>query len=229
MDQSAIANFSFIELFLKADIIVKLVMLGLFAASIWSWSVFIEKITLINKLNRGILLIERSLNDAKSAETIEELSKNGDPSARIINAGLYEVKLATRNDDLSDMGIQMALERMQRIMNAFTNHEVSKAEKGIGVLATIGSSATFIGLFGTVWGIMNAFRSIAINNETNLAIVAPNIAEALFATAMGLFTAIPAVIFYNWISGNIDKYATRIDTLSDDIITRASRRFNEGA
>jgi len=122
---------------------------------------------------------------------------------------------------------------MERVMSAQTTREttreLSKAERGLGVLATIGSSATFVGLFGTVWGIMNSFRSIAASHDTNLAVVAPGIAEALFATAMGLVAAIPAVIFYNWLTGSIDRYSTRIEALVDDVIARASRKFYDGA
>ena len=112
-------------------------------------------------------------------------------------------------------------------MQAATAREMARAERGLAVLATIGSSAPFVGLFGTVWGIMNAFRGIAQSRDTNLAVVAPGIAEALFATALGLLAAIPAVIFYNCLSGSLDRFATRLDALSDDVIARVSRRLQE--
>ncbi len=225
----AVAQFSFIELFLKADLIVKLVMIGLALTSVWSWAVMVDKAMQINRLENGARAVENALSDARSNEQIEELNRKGDPSARIIAIGLNEARAARRQGNLSESGASLAIERMQRVMNAQTTRELAKAERGLGILATIGSSATFIGLFGTVWGIMNSFRAIAASHDTNLAVVAPGIAEALFATAMGLVAAIPAVIFYNWLTGAIDRYATRIEALSDDVIARASRRFNEAA
>ena len=113
-------------------------------------------------------------------------------------------------------------------MGAALTRESARAERGVGVLATIGSAAPFIGLFGTVWGIMNAFRGIAASNNTNLAVVAPGIAEALFATALGLLAAIPATIFYNVITGGLDRYVTRVETICDELVARASRRLGDG-
>lgn len=225
----AATQFSFIELFLKADLIVKLVMIGLALTSVWSWAVMVDKALQIKRMENGARAVEAALSDARSNEQIEELSRKGDGTARIISIGLNEARNARRQGILSDGAASLAIERMQRVMSAQTTRELSKAERGLGVLATIGSSATFIGLFGTVWGIMNSFRAIAASHDTNLAVVAPGIAEALFATAMGLVAAIPAVIFYNWLTGSIDRYATRIDALVDDVIARASRRFNEAA
>lgn len=223
----AATQFSFIELFLKADLIVKLVMIGLALTSVWSWAVMVDKALQVKRLENGARTVETALSDARSNEQIDELSRKGDPSARIIAIGLNEARAARRQGTLSESGASLAIERMQRVMNAQTTRELAKAERGLGILATIGSSATFVGLFGTVWGIMNSFRAIAASHDTNLAVVAPGIAEALFATAMGLIAAIPAVIFYNWLTGAIDRYATRIDALVDDVIARASRRFNE--
>ena len=225
----AATQFSFIELFLKADLIVKLVMIGLALTSVWSWAVMVDKALQVKRLENGARTVEAALSDARSNEQIDELSRKGDPSARIIAIGLNEARAARRQGTLSESGASLAIERMQRVMNAQTTRELAKAERGLGILATIGSSATFVGLFGTVWGIMNSFRAIAASHDTNLAVVAPGIAEALFATAMGLIAAIPAVIFYNWLTGAIDRYATRIDALVDDVIARASRRFNEAA
>lgn len=227
MEAAAVTSFSLIELFTKADIVVKFVMVGLAFTSVWSWALTIEKWLQVNKLEAGARAVELALADAKATENIEELSRQGDPSARIISIGLNEARAARRSGALSEAGAAMAIERMQRSMEAQLSREMAKAERGLGVLATIGTSATFVGLFGTVWGIMNSFRAIAASHDTNLAVVAPGIAEALFATAMGLVAAIPAVIFYNWISGKIDRFSIRIETIVDDVITRASRRFSE--
>lgn len=229
MGAGDINQFSFIELFLKADIIVKLVMIGLAITSIWSWAVAFDKWMQLQKLEKGARLVENALADGRSTDQIEEAGRSGDPTARIIAIGLSEARASRRGGALSEAGASMATERMERVMNAQMSRELAKAERGLGVLATIGSAATFIGLFGTVWGIMNSFRSIAASHDTNLAVVAPGIAEALFATAMGLIAAIPAVIFYNWLTGGIDRYAVRVETLVDDVIARASRRFGDAA
>ncbi len=220
-------SFSLLSLFIKADPIVKAVMIGLLLTSVWSWAVMIDKYLQLMKLEKSAKFVETALTDARGNELIEESGRSGDPTARIIGIGLVEARAARKSGALSDHGAGLAIERMQRVMNAQMSRELAKAERGLGILATIGSSATFIGLFGTVWGIMNSFRAIAQSNDTNLSVVAPGIAEALFATALGLFAAIPAVIFYNWLTGGIDRYATRVETLIDDVIARASRKFGD--
>ena len=149
--------------------------------------------------------------------------------ARVVAVGLAEARVARRATGLTDGGIARAIERMERVMQAATARELARAERGLAVLATIGSSAPFVGLFGTVWGIMNAFRSIAQSRDTNLAVVAPGIAEALFATALGLLAAIPAVIFYNALAGALDRFGVRLEALTQDVIARVSRRFQDGA
>ncbi|WP_240006449.1 MotA/TolQ/ExbB proton channel family protein [Pseudaquidulcibacter saccharophilus] len=226
--QEAINQFSFVELFLKADIIVKIVMIGLGLTSVLSWAVTIDKFFQLKKLEKGARFVEQALGDARSDAIIEDAARSGDATARIMAIGLQEARIAKKGGNLSDGLISLTIERMQRIMQAQTGRELARADKGLGILATIGSAATFVGLFGTVWGIMNSFRSIAASHDTNLAVVAPGIAEALFATAMGLFAAIPAVVFYNWLTGGIDRYAGRVETLCDEIIARASRRLTDG-
>ena len=227
MGAPTIDQFSFLELFLKADLIVKLVMIGLAMTSVWSWAVALDKWSQIQKLEKSARFVENALGENRANEIIDEAGRAGDPSARIIAIGLAEARAARRNGALSEGGVSLAMERMERVMNAQMLRELTKAERGLGVLATIGSSATFIGLFGTVWGILNSFRAIAASHDTNLAVVAPGIAEALFATALGLVAAIPAVILYNWLVGSLDRYSTRIETLIDDVIARTSRRFGE--
>lgn len=227
--QEAITQFSFIELFLKADIIVKMVMIGLGLTSVLSWAVAIDKFFRVGSLEKGASKVEHAMGDNRYAEIIEDGARSGDATSRIMAIGLQEARIAKRAGPMTESGAQLTIERMERLMQAQSSRELTRIEKGLGILATIGSAATFVGLFGTVWGIMNSFRSIAATQDTNLAVVAPGISEALFATAMGLFAAIPAVIFYNWLTGKIDRYAARVDTLSDEIIARTSRRFVDGA
>jgi biopolymer transport protein TolQ len=225
----AAEGFSFFALFLKADLIVKAVMIGLVGASVWSWAVAIDKFLFVRKLEEGARLVEGTLTDGRGLEAIEASSRTGDAMARIVVTGLAETRAARRAIGLSDGGISRAVDRIERVMQAAAAREMARAERGLAVLATIGSSAPFIGLFGTVWGIMNAFRSIAQSRDTNLAVVAPGIAEALFATALGLLAAIPAVIFYNALAGALDRFSVRIDALSDDVIARVSRRLQDPA
>lgn len=219
-------EFSFLHLFLMADWVVKSVMIGLAAASVWSWAVAIDKWLQLRRLEAGVRGIETALAEGRPLEGLDD-SARSDATARVISVGLAEMRAARRAGVLGDGGIERALERMERMMQAALARESARAERGVGVLATIGSAAPFIGLFGTVWGIMNAFRGIAASNNTNLAVVAPGIAEALFATALGLLAAIPATIFYNVITGGLDRYITRVETLCDEMVARASRRLSE--
>jgi biopolymer transport protein TolQ len=224
---SAAGGFSFLDLFLKADWVVKAVMIGLALASVWSWQVAIDKWLQVRKLEQGARQVEAAMAEGRGLDAMDENGRGGDAMARVIAVGLAEMRASRRAGLLNDSGISRAIERMERVMQAAASRELARAERGLGILATIGSSAPFIGLFGTVWGIMNAFRGIAESKDTNLAVVAPGIAEALFATALGLVAAIPAVIFYNWLAGALDRFATRIETLTDDVIARASRRFQD--
>jgi len=224
---ATVTSFSFLDLFLKADWIIKAVMIGLALASVWSWAVAIDKWLQIRKLEEGARIIEAALAEGRGVDAIEESAKPGDAMARVVAIGMAEARLARRIPNQTEAGLGRAIERMERVMQAATAREMARAERGLAVLATIGSSAPFVGLFGTVWGIMNAFRGIAQSRDTNLAVVAPGIAEALFATALGLLAAIPAVIFYNWLAGSLDRFATRLDALSDDVIARVSRRLQD--
>jgi biopolymer transport protein TolQ len=226
---SAVGGFSFLELFLKADFVVKAVMVGLAVTSVWSWAVAIDKFLQIRKLEDGARAVEATLAEGRGLDGVEESPRAGDAMARIIAVGLAEARVSRRVLSPTDGGISRAIERMERVMQAATAREMARAERGLAVLATIGSSAWFIGLFGTVWGIMNAFRGIAESRDTNLAVVAPGIAEALFATALGLVAAIPAVIFYNALAGALDRFSVRVEALTDDVIARVSRRMQDPA
>ena len=167
-----------------------------------------------------------------SGKTLDELSRamsgdTRDPMARVFAAAMreYEESMKTARNEAAIMSTH---ERIDRVMNLVVNRELSKAERGLSVLATIGSASVFIGLFGTVWGIMNSFRAIAASQNTNLSVVAPGIAEALFATALGLMAAIPAVIFYNKYFTDIDKYAGRLEGYADELSAILSRKISKG-
>jgi len=197
------------HLFMRADIVVKAVMAILALMSIWSWAIAIEKWMQLNKAHAGASRFE---NDFWSGGSLDQLvSKYAKPAKEPFGRVLAA---AMRDWD----GYAVA-----KSGGAEANRELNKMEAGLGVLSIIGSSAPFIGLFGTVWGIMNAFRSIAASENTSLAVVAPGISEALFATALGLLAAIPAVIFFNALSSNLAKYAARLEGLVDDLAALASR------
>jgi biopolymer transport protein TolQ len=219
-----------LTLFLQADPVVKGVMLILAVASIWSWAIAVDKWLQFGDLEAQARKFER---DFWSGRSIEEMDDRGgdrprDALARVFAAAAREFREARRAGLAGEAGQQM-LERVDRLMSAQIAREMQRASRSLGVLATVGASAPFIGLFGTVWGIMNAFTNIAAQQQTNLAVVAPGIAEALFATALGLVAAIPAVIFYNKFTGDLDRFGDRLDTFSDEVAARISRRLSERA
>ena len=185
------ADFSLINLFIRADIVVKSVIIMLVACSIYSWAVIIEKYRLFKKINQSTEEVESKFWNSKSAETFyNNLPANvQDPMALIFKDAMQNLLKRRSRTDLNN--------RMITMLETGIEKQISKITKGFTFLATVGSTAPFIGLFGTVWGIMNSFQSIAISRNTSLAIVAPGIAEALFATALGLLAAIPAVVAYN--------------------------------
>jgi len=222
-------DFSFWSLFVRADWVVKLVMLILIVASIWSWAIAVDKGITMFLLKRRAKLFEETF---WSGKTLDELSRamggdTRDPMARVFAAAMREYD-ESMTSPRNDAAILSTRERIDRVMNLVVNRELSKAERGLSVLATIGSASVFIGLFGTVWGIMNSFRAIAASQNTNLSVVAPGIAEALFATALGLIAAIPAVIFYNKYSSDIDKYAGRLEGYADELSAILSRKISKG-
>ena len=203
-------DFSLINLFLRADIVVKSVIIILLAASVYSWALIIEKYRLFNKIRKSSAVFEEKFWNSKSAESFYNNlpSKYEDPMANIFRSAMSEaIKTKSKNS-----ATQTA--RVTRILEITTDKEIQSIEKNFIFLATIGSTAPFIGLFGTVWGIMNSFQSIAISRNTSLAIVAPGIAEALFATALGLLAAIPAVVAYNKFNSESRLYGQRIDNFS---------------
>ena len=202
------ADFSIINLFIRADIIVKSVIILLIACSIYSWAVIIEKFKLFKKINLSSEEFEEKFWKSKSAETLyNNLPSNlEDPMASLFKESMQGLLKSKSKSNL--------VERMGGMLEVGIEKQMSKIEKGFTFLATVGSTAPFIGLFGTVWGIMNSFQSIAISRNTSLAIVAPGIAEALFATALGLLAAIPAVIAYNRFTNDSRKYSQKLESFS---------------
>ncbi len=207
------ADFSIINLFIRADIIVKSVILILIACSIYSWAIIIEKFKLFKKINLSSEEFEQKFWKSRSAESFyKDIPKNiEDPMALVFKASM-EAALKTRSK--SNLN-----ERLSNMLEINIEKEMSKIEKSYTFLATVGSTAPFIGLFGTVWGIMNSFQSIAISRNTSLAIVAPGIAEALFATALGLLAAIPAVVAYNKFNNESKKYSQKLENFSKRFLT----------
>ncbi|MEZ5995354.1 MAG: protein TolQ [Hyphomonadaceae bacterium] len=213
------------SLFLEADPVVKGVMLVLALASVWSWAIAVDKWLQFGDLDSHARKFEREFWSGRSLDELDAGERPRDALSRVYAAAAREWREARRNGVAGDA--QLMLDRVDRLMQAQISREMSRASRNMGVLATVGASAPFIGLFGTVWGIMNAFTNIAQQQQTNLAVVAPGIAEALFATALGLVAAIPAVIFYNKFTGDLDRFGDRLDTFSDEVAARLSRRLSE--
>ena len=215
------------SLFLDADPVVKGVMLMLAIASVWCWAVAVDKWLQFGELETNARRFEREFWSGRSMDEVDDRAdRPRDAMARVFAAASREWREARRAGLDGDTAL-MLMERVDRLMQAQVAREMQRASRGLGVLASVGASAPFIGLFGTVWGIMNAFTNIAQQQQTNLAVVAPGIAEALFATALGLVAAIPAVIFYNKFTGDLDRFGDRLDTFSDEVAARLSRRLSE--
>ncbi len=206
-------DFSILSLFLRADFIVKSVIIILIAASIYSWAIIIEKIKLFRKINSSSEEFESKFWKSKSAETFyNSLPANiEDPMANLFKDTMQVVIKSRSKSNLS--------ERLNNILEVNIEKQMNQIEKSYTFLATVGSTAPFIGLFGTVWGIMNSFQSIAISRNTSLAIVAPGIAEALFATALGLLVAIPAVVAYNKFNSDSKKYSQKLESFSKKFLS----------
>ena len=201
-------DFSLLSLFIRADFIVKSVILMLIGCSIYSWAIIIEKFRLFKKINLESEEFEEKFWKSKSAETFyNSLPANlENPMALLFKDSMQTLLKAKNKSNLN--------ERMSSMLEVNIEKQMSKIDKGFTFLATVGSTAPFIGLFGTVWGIMNSFQSIAISRNTSLAIVAPGIAEALFATALGLLAAIPAVVAYNKYNNDSKKYSQKLENFS---------------
>ena len=206
-------DFSLLSLFIRADIIVKSVIIILVVCSVYSWAVIIDKFRLFKKINLTTEEFETKFWNSKSAESFyNNLPANiEDPMALVFKDAMQNLLKRKSKTDLQ--------ERMTTMLETGIEKQMSKISKGYTFLATVGSTAPFIGLFGTVWGIMNSFQSIAISRNTSLAIVAPGIAEALFATALGLLAAIPAVVAYNKFNNDSKKYSEKLENFSKRFLT----------
>ncbi|MDA9168647.1 protein TolQ [Pelagibacteraceae bacterium] len=206
-------DFSIVTLFMRADLVVKFVMISLVAASIFSWALIIDKIKIFKKIFKETDIAEDQFWSSKSAgDFYKKTSSDTDnPLVIVFRAGMECVQ------DHKSKG--QIVERTKRVMDVAIDKQIEKYEKNLTFLATVGSVAPFVGLFGTVWGIMNSFQSIAISRNTSLAIVAPGIAEALFATALGLLAAIPAVVAYNKFSSDSRRYTQKLENFTQSFLT----------
>tara|TARA_R110000787_G_scaffold63679_1_gene143230 strand:- start:24819 stop:25535 length:717 start_codon:yes stop_codon:yes gene_type:complete len=219
-------NFTIMAMVLRADIVVKAVMLILVLASIWCWAIIFEKILNVSRLNKRSSDFEQAFWSGKSLDELyERISPNPrDPMSAVFVAAMREWRRASGSAGAS-LKVGVA-ERIERVMQITVHREMDRAERYMTFLATTGSTAPFVGLFGTVWGIMNSFQAIAVSSNTSLAVVAPGIAEALFATALGLLAAIPAVVAYNKLSRDLDRYAGRLDSFAGEFSAILSREMD---
>ncbi len=227
-----VGSFSIVSMFLRADIVVKAVMILLLLASLWSWTIIFNKLIILSNLKRKARKFEKVFWSGQSLDELYQQfgARNDHPLAAMFIAGLRE----WRRGFESTGGVRESMlpgikERIEKSMSATILRETDGIEKQLGLLATIGSVSPFVGLFGTVWGIMNSFSAIAARHDTTLAVVAPGIAEALFATAMGLLAAIPAVIFYNRFVAEIGRYVNSLDAFADEFSAILSRQLDEKA
>ena len=226
MHLAAADSFSAFAIFMRADWVVKLVMLGLALASLWSWAVIIDKFIRFNALNGAANKFEDQVASGKSLEDIAkqagETPKH--PLPKMLQAAMLEWREARARGITGDNAAILLIQRVDRALDSIIARDGARAEEGLGSLAIVATASPFIGLFGTVWGIMHAFREIAVQKNTSLAVVAPSIAEALFATAIGLAAAIPAYIAYNKFSTDAGKFQGRLEGFADDLSNAIARR-----
>jgi biopolymer transport protein TolQ len=221
-------NLTLWSLFYNADIMVKLVMVGLIVASVWVWAIVIDKVLLFGRMRRAMDRFEQAFWSGQSLEELyKSLSSRPTHSmAALFVAAMREWKRSLEGQARSFTGLQM---RIEKVMDVTIAREVERLERRLLVLATVGSAGPFVGLLGTVWGIMTSFRAIAGQQSTSLAVVAPGIAEALFATAIGLIAAIPATIFYNKFTSEVNRQAQRLEGFADEFSAILSRQIDERA
>lgn len=224
------ADMSALGLFMHADFVVKLVILVLVFASVWTWAIIFQKSTKLNNLkNKAIFFEDRFWAGGSLDSLFDKISgKIADPMSAIFIAAMKEWKAAAEKNLMATAAMRASLlARIERTINVTIGRELTQIERHMTWLASVGSVATFIGLFGTVWGIMNSFSAIASSQNTSLAVVAPGIAEALFATAIGLVAAIPAVLAYNKFNSEISRYAERLDHFGNDLLAMMSRNLED--
>jgi biopolymer transport protein TolQ len=220
------SDLSVFGLFWQAHWIVKTVMLGLVVCSVWVWAIAIDKMVLFSRTKKATDRFEQAFWSGQSLEELYRTlsSKPTHSMAALFVAAMREWKRSFETQSKSFAGLQM---RIEKVMDVTIAREIERLERNLLVLATVGSAGPFIGLFGTVWGIMTSFQSIAASKNTSLAVVAPGIAEALFATAIGLVAAIPATIFYNKFSSEVNKQAQRLEGFADEFAAILSRQIDE--
>ncbi|WNO54612.1 protein TolQ [Stakelama saccharophila] len=225
--QTDAATLSPVALFLQADWVVKFVMLGLLLASIWTWTIIFTFLFRLKNARKSIDKFEREFRKAEDIDAFHRMRGDSDIAvARVFSAGVTEWRRSTKGRAIDREGTR---ERLGTAMATAVANEVDQLSGRLNILATIGSVAPFVGLFGTVWGIMRSFTAIAGEQSSSLAVVAPGIAEALFATAIGLFAAIPAVIAYNRFSHGIDRVEARLNRFADGFHNTLSRQLETGA
>jgi biopolymer transport protein TolQ len=225
----SVEGISIVSLFERADLLVKGVLVILLLASLWSWAIIFNKWLMLGTLRRRASSFEKTFWSGLSLDELyQQFSVRTDhPMAAVFVAALREWKRAFEGGNPRETQLDSVKDRIDKAMNVTILRETEGIEGQIGFLATVGATAPFVGLFGTVWGIMNSFTAIAARHDTTLAVVAPGIAEALFATAMGLLAAIPAVIFYNRFVNEIGRYTTRLDAFADEFSAILSRQLDE--
>ena len=223
-------DLSVISLFLQADTIVKIVMILLLLASFWTWAIIFDKALRLRRLRNQAKQFEEAFWSGGSLEVLFDRleTKAPDPMSAIFVAAMREWRRSAAKGLAATENMRMSLqERIERVMDITLGREIDHLERHMTFLASVGSSAPFVGLFGTVWGIMNSFASIAASKNTTLAVVAPGIAEALFATALGLVAAIPAVLAYNKLSGDISRFGNRLEAFAGEFGAILSRQLEE--
>jgi biopolymer transport protein TolQ len=217
---------SLLGMFMAAHFVVKLVILGLLGASVWCWAIIINKSILFVRFKRSMDKFEQIFWSGQSLEELYRTLSQRTPTAMaaLFVAAMREWKRSFEHPTASFMGLHA---RIEKVLNVSIQREVERLESQLLVLATVASAGPFVGLFGTVWGIMTAFRSIAASKNTSLAVVAPGIAEALFATAVGLIAAIPALVFYNKLQGQVAKTQARLEGFADEFSSILSRQIDQ--
>jgi biopolymer transport protein TolQ len=222
-------SFSLVHQIVHADWVVKLVMAGLAIASLWSWTVIFDKTFRFSRLNREADRFEDAVGSGRSLEDVAAEAGDRPRHAlpRMLQGALREWRDARAKGLSSESQAAMTIQRIDRVLDTIIARESQRVEEGLGILAIVATASPFIGLFGTVWGIMSAFQSIAIQKNTNLAVVAPAISEALFATAVGLVAAIPAYVAFNAFSTKAGKFTARLEGFADDLSTAIQRRLAE--
>jgi biopolymer transport protein TolQ len=231
MSGPAVSGISIVSLFQHADIIVKIVFVLLLLASLWSWAIIVNKWLALSMLKRRADKFEKTFWSGLSLDELytQFAQKADHPFAAVFTSALREWRRAFEPGPPRESLLPGIKDRIDKAMNVTIMRETDSIERQLGFLATVGATAPFVGLFGTVWGIMNSFSAIAARHDTTLAVVAPGIAEALFATAMGLLAAIPAVIFYNRYVNEIGRYSGRLEAFADEFSAILSRQLDEKA